>query len=379
MQAAADQHPRGRPPKLPQRRTHIRSAPHPGTSGLHDRLHGQRLVLPRFRHRPHARREWQQPGQKRLGVLGLLHADQQVDRPIRPRRKLLRQDRGGALVMAAVEPQLPSRRHHRSQRPIQPLQPGRPLGSGSPPRDRRRRHPKPRRTQRRDRQSRVIHLVRAGQPQLWQRDRAFSILEPARGHAPIPAPPQQRRPEVGSDALDRRQRVRLLEARHHRHARLDDPRLLRGDRPDRLAQHLLVIQRDRGNRACRRPLDHVGRVSPAAQAYLQHHQVRRHPREQHQRRRRDHLEHGDRGARIDLLHLVEHGRQRGVVHQHPGQPDALVEPHQMRRGVCMHPHPCRLRHRAQEGAGAALPVGAGHMDHRRQREVRITQFSQQHP
>ncbi len=28
----------------------------------------------------------------------------------------------------------------------------------------------------------------------------------------------------------------------------------------------------------------------------------------------------------------------------------------------MHPHASRLRHRADEGAGAAFPVGAGDMD-----------------
>ena len=48
------------------------------------------------------------------------------------------------------------------------------------------------------------------------------------------------------------------------------------------------------------------------------------------------------------------------------EPEALVEAHQMRRGVDVHALAGRFQDRAHEGDGRALAVGAGDMDHRRQ-------------
>ncbi len=44
------------------------------------------------------------------------------------------------------------------------------------------------------------------------------------------------------------------------------------------------------------------------------------------------------------------------------EPDALVEPHEMRRGVDVHGQACRFEHSAHEGDRGALAVGSGDMD-----------------
>jgi len=49
-----------------------------------------------------------------------------------------------------------------------------------------------------------------------------------------------------------------------------------------------------------------------------------------------------------------------------GEPKALVEAHEMRRGVDVHAQPRRLQDRAHESDGRALAVGASDMDRRRQ-------------
>ena len=155
------------------------------------------------------------------------------------------------------------------------------------------------------------------------------------------------------------------------------PGLLRRDQRQRVAEQFAVIERDRGDGAGGRPIDHVGRVAAAAETHLQHAQIGRRPREQMERDRGDHLEHRDRGAGVDLLDMLECRGQRRVRHQFAGDPDAFVEPHQMRRRIDMHALPRRLRHRPQEGAGAALAVGAGDMHHRRQAALGMIELRQQ--
>ena len=93
------------------------------------------------------------------------------------------------------------------------------------------------------------------------------------------------------------------------------------------------------------------------------------------------LAHGDEGRRRgafedsglarDGLDPVEDGLQRRIADQAAGQPDALIEPHQMRRGIDMDFEACGLGHGAQEGDGGALAVGPRHMDHGRQSPLRV--------
>ena len=66
-----------------------------------------------------------------------------------------------------------------------------------------------------------------------------------------------------------------------------------------------------------------------------------------------------------------------VGDQLAGDADAFVEAHQMRRGVDMHAQARGLGHRADERAGAALAVGAGDVDDRRQALLGMVEFGQQ--
>ena len=80
-------------------------------------------------------------------------------------------------------------------------------------------------------------------------------------------------------------------------------------------------------------------------------------------------------------HSSSVGAQVLVAHEHAfaggAKPKALVEAHQMRRGIDMHALARRFQDRAQEGDGRALAVGAGDVDHRRQFLLRMTRARQQ--
>ena len=60
-----------------------------------------------------------------------------------------------------------------------------------------------------------------------------------------------------------------------------------------------------------------------------------------------------------------------------GKLDALVEAHEMRRGVDVHALAGGLQHRLQEGRERALAVGAGDVDHRRQAVLRVAELGEQ--
>ena len=68
--------------------------------------------------------------------------------------------------------------------------------------------------------------------------------------------------------------------------------------------------------------------------------------------------------------------QGGVGNEFAGDADTLVEADQMRGGVDMYAQSGRFADRAQEGACAALAVGAGDVDDRRQAFFGMAQFRQ---
>ena len=87
------------------------------------------------------------------------------------------------------------------------------------------------------------------------------------------------------------------------------PAFSAGDRGQRVAQQLAMIERDRGDRARRRPFDHVGGVAAAAEPHFQHAQVGRRRGEQVEGDGGDHLEHGDRRTGVHPLHMLQRRRQ----------------------------------------------------------------------
>ncbi len=138
-----------------------------------------------------------------------------------------------------------------------------------------------------------------------------------------------------------------------------------------------MVERDGGDRRGRGAGDHVGGVAATAEAHLQHAEIRRGTGEQQEGDGGDHLEHRDRRAGVDLLYLLQGFRQQRIGHEPAGEAEPLVEADQMRRGIDMHAQAGRFPHRAEEGAGAALAVGAGNMDHRRQVAFGRTKLGQQ--
>ena len=222
------------------------------------------------------------------------------------------------------------------QPPVQALQPRRPLGAGQAARDRRGRQAaaRPATRQRRCRRCRSgaaraapAAARPARRPHPHRRARPPAGRSSSRGRAPAasrpPAPPRRAAPSRTTG---------VLRAGHARPPGFIIPAFSPAiassvsPRKSRWSNDTEVIAAAAGRG------DDVGRVVPSAQSHLQHHQLGRHAGEQQERRGGQQLEHGDRRAVVGPFHLVQRRGQRVVIDDAPGQADALVEAHQMRRG-----------------------------------------------
>ncbi len=97
-------------------------------------------------------------------------------------------------------------------------------------------------------------------------------------------------------------------------------------------------------------------IEPAAEPDFKQHNIGRVAREQKKCSGGVNLEYGDRLAGVDALTLFECGDQFRVRRQPPGETKALVEAHEMRRGVDMDAQAGGLEHGAQKRNGRALPL-----------------------
>ena len=163
---------------------------------------------------------------------------------------------------------------------------------------------------------------------------------------------------------------------------LQDAGLLAGDGGERGAELVLVVERDGRDDGERRPRDDVGGVEAAAEAHLQDQRIGRMLGEGLKGGRRRDLEEGDGIAGVGALRAREHIDQLGLADGPrlavgAGQLDALVEAHQMRRGVDVHALARRLQHGLEVGRGRALAVGAGDVDDGRQAILRVAELGQQ--
>src|SRR5262249_60654219 len=98
-------------------------------------------------------------------------------------------------------------------------------------------------------------------------------------------------------------------------------------------------RRDHGGK---RMIDDIGGIEPAAQTDLEQQHVRWTARKQQQPRRRRDLEYGDGRARVDALAFVERARKLRIRSESPfargAEPKALVEAHDMGRGIDVDAH-----------------------------------------
>ena len=169
----------------------------------------------------------------------------------------------------------------------------------------------------------------------------------------------------------------LLPLAHDRTAWLDDAGLLPGDRRQGVAEERLVVHRQGGDGAGRGCSQHVGGVEPAAEPDLDDREVGGRFGEQQEGAGGQHLEHGDGRTGVDRLDALQRRDQRRLLHQASGDAEPLGDGHEMRADGRMHLEPRRLGDRAQVGAGAALAVGAGDVDHRRQVLLGMAELAEQ--
>ena len=216
--------------------------------------------------------------------------------------------------------------------------------------------------------------------QFWRREihQAALVLvdQPPAFDADMPLLPgrMQRRAHTAGLRLDDRHRFRRLLGADHRHVALDDGGLLGGNRAQRVTEKLHMVHADRRDDGRDRPVDDVGGVEPAAESGLQQHDIGFMPRKQTECRRGLDLENRDRLARIDVLAMLQHPAQLGVINQPAAaalaDAEAFVDPHQIGRGVDVDAQARGFEDRAQIGDSRTLAVGARDMDHRRQQALR---------
>ena len=156
-------------------------------------------------------------------------------------------------------------------------------------------------------------------------------------------------------------------------ARLGDAGFLRGDLLEPVAEKGGVVEAELGDAADGRGADDVGRVEPPAETDLDDAGVGRRARESEEGGRGGRLEEADLHPVGQIERLLEQGGERVVVDQPAGEADPLVEADEMGAGIDMGGEPGCLDRGAQEGAGRTLAVGAGDMEHRRQRVLRIAE------
>jgi hypothetical protein len=190
------------------------------------------------------------------------------------------------------------------------------------------------------------------------------------GRRPVLAGDGKRRLDPRRLPLDHGKRLARLAHHHRRHAGFKDAGFLRGDRFDRVAEEIAMIERQPCDHAGDRSFDDIGGVKASAEPDFEQKNVGGMPREQQERRRRLDFEYGDR--RIAVLGFA-FAQRRGefiIADQAAAawlrEAVTLVEPHQIGRGVNVHALFRGFEDRARKRDGRALAVGPGHMDQRRQ-------------
>ncbi len=215
--------------------------------------------------------------------------------------------------------------------------------------------------------------MRASKP---QRHRTICRLWRLDGHSCAPA--GHLRGAVGVDgAFDQRRAALAGRSRddvarwghecpqHDGHARLDDARLFEGNRLERVAEMLLMIEVDGGDGA-RNRRDHVCRVEPSAEPDLDHANLDRGAPKQLEGDRRRGLEerrlHGQDAGRSQSIragqHVVHNRLEGGRLDGTIVDDEPLVEIAQMGRGITPGVDTGGAQRRVRHRGHRSLAVGA---------------------
>ena len=232
-----------------------------------------------------------------------------------------------------------------------------------------------------DRQRAILILVlaRKARQRHHQRPLGIAILKAPVRDSEVPAAESgiEGRAHLLGNIRNRLQDVVGIIADHQRHAGLGDRRFLLRDDQRVGAEELLVVDAERGDPAHRRTVDDVGGIQPAAEADLDDARIGWGPRESEEGGRGGHLEEARLDVGADVEDLFEQRGQRLVLDQAAGDADALVEADQVRAGESVDLVTRGLQPGAQERAGRSLAVGAGDVEHGRQRVLRAAERVEQ--
>ncbi len=144
-----------------------------------------------------------------------------------------------------------------------------------------------------------------------------------------------------------------------------------------------MVQRHRGDDARERALDHIRRVEAAAQPHFEQQRVGGMASEQQKGGGGLDFEDGDRRCAVPALAEFERLGELAVADQHAAagaaEPEALIDAHEIGRGVDVHALAGGLEHRAHERNRRAFAVRPGDMDDRRQSILGIVERGEHAP
>ena len=171
-------------------------------------------------------------------------------------------------------------------------------------------------------------------------------------------------------------------AHHDGPTRLHDPRLLGGDRGERVAELVGVLEFDRRHAGDGR-IDDVGRVEASPETHLEHDAVELRLGEEQERGGGGDIEEGRRARGILVAQRddvraqsLERRGERGVVDLAAVDAKALRPAREVRRGEGADAFAGRSQHRFGEQDGRALPLRTGDV-HDREPRLRIADTREQ--
>jgi len=178
----------------------------------------------------------------------------------------------------------------------------------------------------------------------------------SRGRELMSQPPERPCTDRVHAGLDHRRGFRAQPAHHDRSGRFDDPRLLRGDRLQGVAEDFRVVEADGRDDRGEGMSDHVRRVQSTAEADLEHGSPNSRVSKCEERDQRRHLEEGE--IEMTSHRVVQQANDARVVDHFAIDLDALVVPMEVRTAVETRGDSSRPPYRSNRSGNTPFPVRA---------------------